>query len=53
MAFVAVFSDPTEIDDPFQWKPQENLESVPDNMIERLTWKIEEKSLEEEIEFEW
>lgn len=52
MSFVAIFSDASEVDDPFQWKPQENLESVPDDMIGSLSLKIEEESSEGEIEEE-
>lgn len=37
---------------PFRWKPHTELEVIPQNMIERVTRKISEKIMEDDVEYE-
>lgn len=50
--FSAVTKKLLDCEYPFGWKPRSDLETFPDDMINRVVQKIEEKSTETELRFE-
>lgn len=50
--FSVLFQKLLECDYPFKWNPRTNLENYPDKIIEKVMQKIEEKSVETDLQFE-